>query len=31
MDFLFSYQPANIKKIYDIHRYLIKKHDIRSI
>ena len=30
-DFLVSYQPADIKEIYDIHRYLMKKHDIASV
>ena len=30
-DFLVSYQPADIKKIYDIYRYLLKKHDIASV
>ena len=30
-DFLVSYQPTEIKKIYDIHRYLMKKHDIYSV
>ena len=30
-DFLVSYQSAEIKKIYDIHRYLMKKHDIASV
>ena len=29
-DFLRSYQSSDIKK-YDIHRYLIKKHDIASV
>ena len=27
-DFFVSYQSSNIKKIYDIHRHLMKKHDI---
>ena len=30
-DFLVSYQSTNINKIYDIHRYLMKKHDIASV
>ena len=30
-NFLVSYQPADIKNIYDIHRHLIKKHDISSV
>ena len=27
-DFLVSYEASDIKKIYDIHRYFMKKHDI---
>ena len=27
-DFFVSYQSSDIKKIYDIHRHLMKKHDI---
>ena len=30
-DFLVSYKSTNIKKIYDIHRYLMKKRDIASV
>ena len=30
-DFLVCYQPAYLKKICDIHRYLMKKHDIASL
>ena len=30
-DFLVSYQSTDIKKIYDIRRYLMKKHDIASV
>ena len=30
-DFLVSYEATDIKKIYDIHRYLMKKHDISSV
>ena len=30
-DFLVSYQSSDIRKIYDIHRYLMKKHDITSV
>ena len=29
--FLVSYQTSDMKKIYDIHRYLMKKHDIASV
>ena len=27
-DFTVDYEAAEIPKIYDIHRYLMKKHDI---
>ena len=27
-DFTVDYEAAEIRKIYDIHRYLMKKHDI---
>ena len=30
-DLLVSYQSTDIQKIYDIHRYLMKKHDISSV
>ena len=30
-DFLVSYRSTDIRKIYDIHRYLMKKHDIASV
>ena len=30
-DFLVSYEASDIKKTYDIHRYLMKKHDIASV
>ena len=30
-DFLVSYKSTDIKNIYNIHRYLMKKHDIASI
>ena len=30
-DFLVSYKSTNIKKIYDIHGYLMKKRDIASV
>ena len=30
-DFLVSYKSTDIKKIYDIHRCLMKKHDIASV